>query len=36
MISNAKARAAFDFNPRPLTETIKDSLVWLKENGNIR
>ena len=36
MISNAKARSELNFNPRPLTETIKDFLIWLKENGNIQ
>ena len=36
MISNAKARTELNFNPRPLTETIKDFLIWLKENGNLQ
>ncbi len=36
MISNAKARAELNFNPRPLTETIKDLLTWLRENGKIK
>ncbi|MFZ4523292.1 MAG: NAD-dependent epimerase/dehydratase family protein [Bacteroidales bacterium] len=34
-ISNAKARAELNFNPRPLTETIRDFLAALKENGTI-
>ena len=36
MISNNKARRELDYNPRPLTETIKDFLTWLKDNGHIR
>ncbi|MCX6307097.1 MAG: NAD-dependent epimerase/dehydratase family protein [Bacteroidetes bacterium] len=36
MISNAKARNELNFNPRPLTETIRDFLSWLKENGSIQ
>ena len=36
MISNAKARTELNFNPRPFTETIRDFLGWLKENGNIQ
>ena len=34
-ISNSKARQELDFNPRPLTDTIKDFLIWLKENGYV-
>jgi dihydroflavonol-4-reductase len=36
MISNTKAKQELSFNPRPLTETIKDFLTWLKENGQIQ
>jgi dihydroflavonol-4-reductase len=35
MISNLKARNELNFSPRPLTETIKDFLEWLKTNGVI-
>jgi dihydroflavonol-4-reductase len=35
MISNVKARNELNFNPRPLTETIEDFLVWLKTNAII-
>jgi dihydroflavonol-4-reductase len=36
MISNGKARKDLNFNPRPLAETIKDFLTWLKENNIIK
>ena len=36
MISNVKAKQELNFNPRPLTETIRDFLAWLKENGNLQ
>ncbi len=36
MISNDKARAELNFNPRPFSETIRDFLAWLKENGKIQ
>jgi len=36
MISNAKARTELNFNPRPFSETIRDFLGWLKENGTIQ
>lgn len=35
MINNAKACKELDFNPRPLSDSIRDMLIWLKENGNI-
>jgi dihydroflavonol-4-reductase len=35
-INNDKARRELDHNPRPLTDTIKDLLTWLKDNGYIR
>ncbi|MEI7498846.1 MAG: NAD-dependent epimerase/dehydratase family protein [Bacteroidota bacterium] len=35
MISNTKARNELNFNPRPLSETIKDLLNWLKANATI-
>ncbi|MCK9422047.1 MAG: NAD-dependent epimerase/dehydratase family protein [Bacteroidales bacterium] len=35
MISNAKACKELDFNPRPLSDTIRDMIDWLKESGNI-
>jgi dihydroflavonol-4-reductase len=35
-ISNDKARRELNFQPRPLTETIKDFTNWLKENDFIR
>ena len=36
LISNAKAKSELNFNPRPLSETIRDLLTWLKENGRIQ
>ena len=36
IINNSKAKRELNFNPRPLTETIKDFLTWLKENGYIQ
>ena len=36
MINNTKAKNELDFTPRPLTETIKDFLIWLKENKRIQ
>jgi dihydroflavonol-4-reductase len=36
MISNSKAKSELNFNPRPLTDSIKDLLTWLKENGFIK
>ncbi len=36
MISNNKAKTELIFNPRPLSETIKDLLEWLKESNIIR
>jgi dihydroflavonol-4-reductase len=33
MISNAKARKELGFDPRPLSETIRDILQWFRENG---
>lgn len=35
MISHDKATRELDFNPRPLTDTIRDFLAWLKETGHI-
>ena len=35
MIKNDKARKELGFNPRPLAETLKDSLDWLIENNYI-
>lgn len=32
-ISNAKAKAQLDFQPRPIKETIKDSISWYKNQG---
>lgn len=34
-ISNLKARKELGFNPRPLSETLKDTLDWFKENKYI-
>jgi len=34
-ISNQKARKELDFNPRPLTETLRDTLDWFKKNNYI-
>lgn len=34
-ISNAKARKELGFNPRPVKETIKDSIDWYKQHGMI-
>ena len=36
MISNIKARNELNFNPRPLTDTINDFLIWLKANAYIQ
>lgn len=36
MISNNKAKRELDFNPRPLSDSIKDLLTWFKENGMIK
>lgn len=36
LINNSKARKELNFNPRPLSDTIKDFLTWLKENGKIK
>lgn len=36
MIDNSKARKELNFNPRPLTETIADFLIWLKDNAYIK
>jgi dihydroflavonol-4-reductase len=33
MISNAKARKELGFSPRPLKETLLDSITWFKENN---
>jgi dihydroflavonol-4-reductase len=35
-ISHSKAKEELNFNPRPLTDTIKDFIAWLRENGNIQ
>ncbi len=34
-ISHEKASREFGFSPRPLEQTLKDTLVWFKENGFI-
>jgi dihydroflavonol-4-reductase len=34
-ISHAKAKRDLGYNPRPLAETLKDSIDWFKENGYI-
>ncbi len=36
MISNAKARKELGFDPRPLTDTIRDLMGWFREHGNIK
>lgn len=36
LISNAKARMEFGFNPRPLSDTIRDMIGWFKENGYLK
>jgi dihydroflavonol-4-reductase len=36
MINNSKAKHELNFSPRPLTDTIKDFITWLKENGYIQ
>ncbi len=33
MISNEKARRELGFSPRPLGDTIKDTILWFRENG---
>jgi dihydroflavonol-4-reductase len=33
MISSARAREELDFNPRPLKETVADTINWFKENN---
>lgn len=35
-ISNEKARKELGYSPRPLAETLKDTIDWLKENNSIR
>jgi len=35
-ILNAKAIKELNYHPRPLTETIRDILVWFRENGYIK
>ncbi len=35
-INNDKARRELNHHPRPLTDTLKDMLTWLKDNGHIR
>ncbi|MGB1206294.1 MAG: SDR family oxidoreductase [Chitinophagales bacterium] len=34
-ISNAKAKRDLGYNPRPISETVVDSVSWLKEKHNI-
>jgi len=36
MINSNKARNELNFAPRPLSETIKDSIIWLKANNMIQ
>ncbi|MDP1623802.1 MAG: NAD-dependent epimerase/dehydratase family protein [Bacteroidales bacterium] len=36
MISHAKATHELNHSPRPLSETIRDFLAWLKETGSIK
>jgi dihydroflavonol-4-reductase len=36
MICNTKARVELNFNPRPLSDTLKDYLSWLTESGKIK
>ncbi len=35
-ISNEKAKRELGFNPRPLSQTLKDSVTWFKEIGKIK
>jgi dihydroflavonol-4-reductase len=35
-IDHAKARRELGFHPRPLTETIRDTIAWFKKGGEIR
>lgn len=35
-ISNEKAKKELGFNPRPLAETLEDTIAWLKENKMIK
>jgi len=35
LISNAKARKELGFDPRPLTDTIRDLMAWFMEHGKI-
>jgi dihydroflavonol-4-reductase len=35
-ISNEKAKKEIGFNPRPLEDTLKDTIVWLKDNKMIK
>ena len=36
IISSQKARKDLNYNPRPIFESIEDSLEWHKEQGNIK
>ncbi len=36
MISNARAKKELNFNPRPLTESIRDLLTWFRDNKYIQ
>ncbi len=36
MISNARAKNELNFNPRPLTESIRDLLTWFRDNKLIQ
>lgn len=35
-VSHAKATAELGYQPRPLMDTFRDSLLWMQENGQIR
>jgi dihydroflavonol-4-reductase len=35
-IDHAKARRELGFHPRPLTETIRDTIAWFKKRGDIQ
>ena len=35
-IDHAKARRELGFHPRPLAETIRDTIAWFKKEGDIR
>lgn len=35
-LSHAKARMELGYNPRPLIDTLRDTLIWMQEQGQIK